>query len=74
MMGNWVKEIVKDSDFPGQKLAVGKIVAHPDGRKVKIVGGQFWGTHGVSNFWYWREVLDNGELGELENGYGWEIE
>ncbi len=69
MIKGWVKELVEET-FQCN-MEVGKIVEHPDGRKVKIIDGQFWGTYGVSNFWYWREVLENGELGELEHGYGW---
>lgn len=52
-------------------LAVGKTVKHPDGRTVKIVGGQYWGTHGLSNFWTWKEVRADGSLGPRESGYGW---
>lgn len=52
-------------------MKIGKVMRHPDGRMVKIVDGQYWGEHGVSNFWYWREVKRNGKLGELEHGYGW---
>jgi hypothetical protein len=52
-------------------FAIGDCVHRPDGRLVKIIGGQWWGTHGLSNFWDWREVLPNGELGEPECGYGW---
>jgi hypothetical protein len=53
-------------------LAIGKVVRHPDGRMVKVIGGQYWGTHGLSNFWYWREVKEDGSLSEREeSGYGW---
>jgi hypothetical protein len=66
----WVKKLTEDVLGKSQ-MAVGKVMRHPDGRTVKIVDGQFWGEHGVSNFWYWREVKKNGKLGKLEHGYGW---
>ena len=66
----WVKNMVEEIMQPS--LEVGKIVRHPDGRKVKIIGGSFWGEHGVSNFWKWREVRKNGKLArKVECGYGW---
>lgn len=53
---------------------VGDVVVHPDGYNVKIVGGQFWGEHGLSNFWYWKRVLANGVLSKrIAHGYGWRI-
>lgn len=55
----------------GPPFAVGDVVTHPSGRKVKITSGQYWGDRGVSNFWYWREVRPNGTLGKEEHGYGW---
>lgn len=55
------------------RMKIGKIMKHPDGRKVKIVSGFFLDpTYGrVSNFWRWKEVLPNGKLGKEESGYGW---
>lgn len=35
-------------------------------RPIKISGGQLWGTHGFSNFWYWVDL----ESGKEESGYG----
>ncbi len=52
-------------------MKVGEIVQHPDGRCVKITGGQYWGEYGGSNWWYWRPVLAYGMLGPEECGYGW---
>jgi len=72
MMETWVKQIVEESGFSGQKLSIGKIVRRPNGDMVKITKGQFWGEYGVSNFWYWRKVLKNGEFGKEEHGYGWD--
>ena len=57
-------------------LEVGAVTRHPDGRTVKIMSGCYLDdTYGrVSNFWYWREVLDSGHLGKEEHGYGWPME
>jgi hypothetical protein len=66
----WVKDLTDDV-FGKSMMRVGATVKHPDGRTVKITGGQYWGEYGVSNFWYWREVRENGKLGPEEHGYGW---
>jgi hypothetical protein len=56
----------------GAPFAIGDRVKHPSGRTVEITGGQYWGTHGLSNFWDWREVLPDGSLStKKECGYGW---
>ena len=52
-------------------FAVGDVVKHSKGHMVKIIGGQYWGTFGLSNFWYWRKVNDDETLGKKECGYGW---
>lgn len=69
-VAEWVKQITEEV-FGKSKLAIGRVYKHPSGRRVKITGGQYWGEHGVSNFWYWREVKADGTLGKLEKGYGW---
>ena len=69
-VAKWVQDLT-ESVIGKSKMKVGKIVKHPDGRKVKIISGQFWGTYGLSNFWEWREIKKNGKLGKLESGYGW---
>lgn len=56
----------------GPPFAVGDLVRHPDGRQVRIVAGQYWGRHGLSNHWSWREVFADGQEGPLEHGYGWQ--
>lgn len=68
----WVTDLT-ESVLGGAPFAIGDVVTHPDGRTVKITGGQYWGEHGLSNFWYWRE-LKEGCLGAEEHGYGWETE
>lgn len=70
MVAPWVKELT-ESVMGTSDLAIGKRVLHKDGRLVEITGGQWWGEYGISNFWYWRPVLADGSLGEVEHGYGW---
>ena len=56
----------------GPCLQIGSTYRHPNsGKLVRIMSGQYMGTYGVSNFWRWREVLEDGSLGEEECGYGW---
>lgn len=60
---------------PCSKIEIGEVYMYcPDGCKrghrVKITGGQYWGTFGMSNHWMWRRVLRNGKLGKQESGYG----
>lgn len=70
MVDPWIKSIVED--VMPCNLAIGAIVTHPDGRTVQIISGQFWGTYGISNFWRWREVRQDGTLSDVEeHGYGW---
>jgi hypothetical protein len=70
MVSPQVKQIVEDV-YGKSEMSVGKDLTHPDGRTVRITGGQYWGTYGVSNFWYWRPVNLDGTLGPEECGYGW---
>jgi len=55
----------------GPPFSVGETVRRPDGRMVKITGGQYYSNGRISNFWHWREVLPGGKLGSEESGYGW---
>lgn len=70
---DWVKELVAES-FGSNHLRVGMVTVHPHtGRIVKIVSGDYWTKHGISNFWHWREVLPDGSLSDVdEKGYGWQ--
>lgn len=70
MVEQWVKDIVEDT-LGKSSMKIGKVIKHPDGRKVKVIDGQYWGTYGLSNFWHWREVKADGSLGPDEHGYGW---
>jgi len=71
MVEQWVKDIVEQS-YGKSSMEIGKIITHPDGYKVKIVDGQYWGTYGLSNFWYWHKVKKDGSLTKKKyHGYGW---
>lgn len=51
---------------------IGDLVRHPFGHLVEITDGEYWGRMGLSNFWYWRDVLPDGTLSNEErSGYGW---
>lgn len=58
-----------ESVLGGSPVEIGDKVQHPSGRQVQITGGQWWGTYGLSNFWYWRECMSDGSLGPEEHGY-----
>lgn len=59
---------MRDSHFGNYEIG-GYFVR--DDKVIKITDGQFMGTYGVSNFWYWRELLKDGSLSdETFNGYG----
>jgi len=60
---------IKDGDpTPVKKLRVGMIYLHME-KPVYIYEGQFRGIDGISNFWYWRMILEDGSLGERDCGY-----
>jgi hypothetical protein len=67
----WVKSMTEEV-LGAAPFKIGDVVKHPSGRTVKIIGGAYWGEHGLSNHWFWKEVLPSGKLGEEEYGYGWE--
>lgn len=74
MIETWAKDLT-EGVLGGPPFAIGDIVRHPSGRSVKIVDGRYWGTHGLSNFWYWQEVLPDGSLAATrEHGYGWRLD
>lgn len=60
-----VEEVFGDIPIP----EIGKRYLY-NNRIVEITGGQFWGTHGVSNFWKFRYVNPDGLLGEKGGDYG----
>jgi hypothetical protein len=49
-----------------ETMKPGDVLDHPEHGRVTITSGQYWGTHGLSNFWYWED-----EDGEEHHGYGW---
>lgn len=66
----WIQELTEELAGPSS-MAIGKTLQHPDGRTVKVMSGQYWGEHGLSNWWTWREVREDEYLGPEESGYGW---
>lgn len=62
-----------ESIIGGPPFEIGDYVMDPKGEKlVQIVGGQYWGTHGLSNAWTWKTVREDGTLSKKpEYGYGW---
>lgn len=66
----WVKDIQDDLDRENGvvPLQVGKVYRY-QGKTVKVTDGEYYGTYGLSNFWYWREVLPDGSLGKEQSGY-----
>ena len=63
---------IADKVFGPAPFKVGDLVRHPFGHLVEITDGEYWGRRGLSNFWYWRDVLPDGTLSKEEkSGYGW---
>lgn len=64
--------------FPEPAYAVGRIVGHIDGYKVRIVAGMYWDGEGperrLSNHWTWHRVnADEERTGPDVGGYGGEL-
>lgn len=66
---------MKNIDSP----KIGTVVTHTGQRMednqdypcdVLITSGQYLSGGRVSNFWYWKRVLPDGKLSEMEHGYG----
>lgn len=73
-MAKSLGQVITESVIGGAPFKVGDTVRHPDGRMVRIISGQWWGTYGLSNHWSWQEVLPNGKLSsKVEHGYGWSV-
>lgn len=64
MVEKWVRDLV-ESVAGGAPVEIGKFYQHPEDGLIQITGGQYWGQHGVSNFWRWTVVA----TGEKKNGY-----
>lgn len=64
MVADWVRQMTEDV-IGGSPVEVGKRYVHPEDGVITITSGQYWGTHGLSNFWYWKVE----ETGATHNGY-----
>lgn len=52
------------------RVAKGKVYRHPNHERPIYVQGGDWEIDGrISNFWYWREINEDGTLGDLSHGY-----
>jgi hypothetical protein len=61
----WVRQLTEEV-IGGSPLEIGKRYIHPEDGLIEIVGGQYWGTNGLSNHWRWRVIA----TGETHHGYG----
>jgi hypothetical protein len=59
-----------ESVLGGPPVEIGKRYWHPQDGLIEITSGQYWGTHGLSNFWRWTVIATD----ETHHGYGddWE--
>lgn len=62
---NWVQDLTNEVCGPCL-LQVGGRYRHPEDGPIEITSGQYWGTYGLSNFWYWTVLA----TGKKKNGYG----
>jgi hypothetical protein len=70
MPEKWVTNLVEDV-IGGSPLQVGKKYMHPEHGLIIVTDGQYWGTHGLSNFWYWNEIdPETGRHVKGHHGYG----
>lgn len=65
MVADWVKDLT-EGVLGGSPVKIGKRYQHPEDGLIEITSGQYWGQHGLSNFWGWMVV----ETGEKRHGYG----
>ena len=61
----WVQDLT-EKVLGGPTVHIGGRYLHPQYGEIEITSGQYWGTHGLSNFWYWTVVA----TGETHHGYG----
>ena len=80
----WVKDLVAEFDTELNQIATPQyaqiVLFKPfrdnkdykigDVYKVEIIDGQYWGTFGLSNFWSWYRLDENGNRVREESGYG----
>ena len=64
----WARRLTEEV-LGGPPVRIGGRYKHPEHGVITITSGQYWGTHGLSNFWYWTD-----EKGREHHGYGedWE--
>lgn len=67
MVEEWVRRLTEDV-LGGAPVQIGKRYVHPQDGEVEIVSGQYWGRHGISNFWTWKVIA----TGEAKCGYAGE--
>lgn len=65
----WVKDLTEDV-FGGAPVRIGYYYQHPVDGAIKITSGQYWGEHGISNFWYW-EIVSTGQTGHGYANQDW---
>lgn len=62
-------KIVDKASYP----QVGCAFRDKKGNLIYITGGQYYGQNGrISNFWYWRDINDDGTLGKTEHHGYWD--
>lgn len=59
MVEKWARELTEEV-LGGPPVRKGGRYLHPVDGAIEVIDGQYWGQHGVSNFWYWT-VLSTGE-------------
>lgn len=64
MVDDWVKRMTENV-IGGSPVEIGKFYLHPEDGLIKITAGQYWGEHGLSNFWHWLVI----QTGEESAGY-----
>lgn len=64
-VSDWAKALTEEVFGPAP-VEVGKRYEHPEDGVITITSGQYWGEHGISNFWYWTVEA----TGEKKHGYG----
>lgn len=78
-VAQWVQDLtakaIETDDSRVYKPDIGSRVMYEPQKgtryEVEIESGQYWGLHGLSNFWRWRRVNSDGSLAtEIEPGYG----
>lgn len=65
----WIQQLTEDV-IGGPPVEIGKRYQHPEDGLIEITSGQYWGQHGLSNFWYWN-VLDPETGRALRGSHGY---